>query len=58
MTTRKYYRNSILAFPKTSIYAASITRYKPKVNRDSVVMYVSGIAFVFLIVLLVTEKLK
>ena len=55
MNTRTYYRNSVLAFPKTAEYANPITRHKPRLNADSVVMYVCAFAVVFVALLLVLE---
>ena len=57
MTTRTHYRNNRLAAPQTAEYGNAITRYKPQLTAESVVMYACAVGLVVVAVLLLLEAL-
>ena len=56
MNTRKYHRNSMLAFPRTAEYGCAIER--PMDKGDKLVMVACIAASIFMGILFISEYLK
>ena len=55
-TTRKYHRNSVFAFPKTTEYACAVEKYVP--DTDKVGKYTLYFCIAGFIVMCVTQFVK